>query len=116
MMVSSMPQRGCRPIAIAIMLNGSTFFSSDSAVSVQPFGARWMKLKKLNGLGPSKPPPMPIQVRFSGPLYLPARTSRSRVSRACMPVSWKCGWTPALLSRRRCSSTQPGPAGTVISR
>ncbi|MNN54935.1 hypothetical protein D3C81_1697820 [compost metagenome] len=63
-----MPQRGCRPMARAMVLNGSTFLSSDSAVRVQPSGARCTKLKKLNGFGPSKPPPMPIQVRFSGPL------------------------------------------------
>ncbi|MNN92986.1 hypothetical protein D3C81_2113500 [compost metagenome] len=56
------------PMAIDMVLNGMTFFSSDSEVRVQPSGARWMKLKKLNGFGPSKPPPMPIQVRFSGPL------------------------------------------------
>ncbi|MNN98350.1 hypothetical protein D3C81_2177280 [compost metagenome] len=55
-------------MAIAMVLNGSTFLSSDSDVRVQPSGTRWMKLKKLNGLGPSKPPPMPIQVRFNGPL------------------------------------------------
>ncbi|MNY65581.1 hypothetical protein D3C86_2028700 [compost metagenome] len=68
MMVSSIPTRGCMPMARAMTLNGSTFFNNDSAVTVQPSGARCMKLKKLNGFGPSKPPPMPIQVRFSGPL------------------------------------------------
>ncbi|SAL08079.1 hypothetical protein AWB81_08573 [Caballeronia arationis] len=115
MIVSSMPQRGCRPIDIAIMLNGSTFFKSDSAVSVQPSGARCTKLKKLNGFGPSKPPPMPIHVRFSGPVYTPLRTRRSSVSSAWMPVSWKWGWIFDACSRLRCSSTHAGPAGTVIS-
>ncbi|MNO04227.1 hypothetical protein D3C81_2251940 [compost metagenome] len=55
-------------MAMAIMLKGSTFFSSDSAVTQAPSGARWTKFMKLNGLGPSKPPPMPIQVRLSGPM------------------------------------------------
>ena len=55
-------------MAMAIMLNGNTFLSSDSAVTQAPSGARWTKFMKLNGLGPSKPPPMPIQVRFSGPM------------------------------------------------
>ena len=32
-----------------------------------------------------------------------------------MPVSWKWGWMPLAIRRLRCSATQAGPAGTVIS-
>ncbi|MNP76995.1 hypothetical protein D3C76_1743380 [compost metagenome] len=55
-------------MARAMVLSGSTFLSSDSAVRVHRSGTRLTKFMKFIGLGPSKPPPMPIQVRFSGPL------------------------------------------------
>ncbi|MNN87794.1 hypothetical protein D3C81_2053970 [compost metagenome] len=55
-------------MARAMVFSGSTFLSKDSAVKVQPSGTRLMKLNMFIGFGPSKPPPMPIQVRFNGPL------------------------------------------------
>ena len=39
----------------------------------------------------------------------PRRTRRSTVSRSGIEVGWKCGWMPAAVRRRRCSSTHsPG--------
>jgi len=42
-MLSSMPQRTCRPIAIAIMLIGSTWRIDDSSFRSAPSGTRRMK-------------------------------------------------------------------------
>ena len=67
-MVSSLPQRVCRPMAVAIVLTGSTLRIRVSRVRQAPSGTRLMKFIMLYGLGPSKPPPMATQVRFSGPM------------------------------------------------
>ena len=66
--VSSLPQRACRPMAMAIVLTGSTLRISVSRVRQAPSGTRLMKFIMLYGFGPSKPPPMATQVRFSGPM------------------------------------------------
>ena len=63
-----MPQRVCRPMAMAIVLTGSTLRIRVSSVSDAPSGTRRMNSIMLYGLGPSKPPPMATQVRFSGPV------------------------------------------------
>ena len=46
-MLSSMPQRTCRPIAIAIMLSGSTFSIEVSSVSTAPSGVARRKFARL---------------------------------------------------------------------
>ena len=66
--LSSLPQRVCRPMAIAIVLTGSTLRMIDSRVSDAPSGTRLMNSIMLYGFGPSKPPPMATQVRLSGPV------------------------------------------------
>ena len=59
---------GCRPIAMAMVLIGSTLRMIVSSVSDAPSGTRRMNSIILYGLGPSKPPPMATQVMFSGPV------------------------------------------------
>ena len=55
-------------MAMAIVLTGSTLRISVSRVRQAPSGTRLMKFIMLYGFGPSKPPPMATQVRFSGPM------------------------------------------------
>ena len=46
-MVSSLPQRACRPMAMAIVLTGSTLRISVSRVRLAPSGTRSMKFIML---------------------------------------------------------------------
>jgi hypothetical protein len=46
-MLSSMPQRTCRPIAIAIMLSGRTLSIDVSSVSTAPSGVARAKFARL---------------------------------------------------------------------
>src|SRR3954447_7955878 len=79
--VSSLPQRVCRPRAMAIVLIGRTLRMMLSSVSDAPSGTRRMNSIIVYGFGPSKPPPIATQVRFSGPVYTPRGTSRPTASR-----------------------------------
>ena len=81
----------CRPIAIAIVFIGSTLRMIDSSVSDAPSGTRRMNSIMLYGFGPSNPPPMATQVRFSGPGVDAAPDQPLDGLELRDVASWKCG-------------------------
>ncbi len=111
-------------MAMAIMFSGRTWRIEDSAVTVHPRrpGACRMKfcIIVLNGFGrvetaADRDPG--VDQRAGVELAPPHQAlERLELGDACRPAG-KCGLDAvARCSRRTCSSTQPGPAGTVISR
>ena len=112
-----MPQRTCRPMAIAIMLTGSTLSIELSSVSTAPSGVRAhevrevVDVRRIEAAADRDPGQDQRDVVDAAAHHALDRLELGDVGE--LEVRSGCPWRDR---RLMCSSTHAGPAGTVISR